>query len=335
MEANQKTFIMKNNKLGNTDLNVSRLGLGGLFVSSHGAAFEDGKAAILRAFELGINYVDTAPTYADSEECLGRVLPHIETPLVISTKLGGRPSPFEPQNKTQLRASFEESLRLLNRESVDILMIHEPDRPGQYDWWTDAATASGPVVEFLQELKGEGRIKYCGLAGTTAYSMAHLIEAGEFDVVLTAFNFSLLWREAEHSVLAAAQKKNMGVIVGSPLQQGALARRWDAIETGARWLSPARQNQFRQLYALADEIALPLPELALRFCLSHPAVSTVLTGVCSVAEVEQNVAAAERGVLSAPVLQRLDEIAALVPFRPADEPWGLPFGRDYRGPGSL
>lgn len=326
---------MQNTKLGNTDLSVSRLGLGGLFVSSAGAAFEDGKAAIQRAFELGINYVDTAPTYADSEECLGRVLPHIETPFTISTKLGGRPSPFEPQNKEHLRASFEESLRLLNRESVDILMIHEPDRPGQYDWWTNWETATGPVMEFLRELKSEGKIKYCGLAGTTVTAMTQLVEAGDFDVVLTAFNFSLLWREAEYSLLPAAQKKNMGVIIGSPLQQGALARRWDEIESGARWLSAPRRAQFRDLYDLSAEIEVPLPELALRFCLSHPAVSCVLTGARSVGEVEQNVAAAERGALPDEVLQRLDKIAAQVPFRPADEPAGLPFGREYSGPGVL
>lgn len=321
--------------LGRTDLQVSRLGLGGLFVSSVGASFEDGKAAIKRALELGINYVDTAPTYADSEECLGKVFPEIETPFVLSTKLGGRPSPFEPQNKAHLIASFEESLRLLKREHVDILFIHEPDRPGQYDWWTDWHSAQGTVIEAIDELKRAGLVKYSGLAGTTAWPMAQLIEAGDFDVVLTAFNFSLLWREAEHSVLPAARAKGMGVVVGSPLQQGALARRWEEVEAGAHWLFPPRRAQFRALYALLEELDIPLAELALRFALSHPDVSCVLTGSRSVEEVEQNVASAERGALPIEVLARLDEIARLVPHRLADEPYLLPFGREYSGPGSL
>src|SRR5262249_23131568 len=155
-----------------------------------------------------------------------------------------------------------------------------------------------------------------------------------FDVVLTAFNYSLLWREAEIAVLPEAERQRMGVIIGSPLQQGALARRYEAeIDRGAPWLSPPRREQFRRLYAVVDEVGLPLPEIALRFVLSNPLVSTVLSGSRSVAEVEANVRAAEAGPLPEDVLSRLDEIAAMVPFRPFEEPFGLPFGRPYRGPG--
>ena len=125
----------------------------------------------------------------------------------------------------------------------------------------------------------------------------------------------------------------MGVIIGSPLQQGALARRYSEVEAGARWLSPPRQEQFKQLYAFLDEIEMSLPEAALRMVLSNPDVSTVLMGARSVEEVEQNVAAAEKGPLPREVLDRLDGIAAMVPFRPCEEPFGPPFGRDYRGPG--
>ena len=70
---------MERRRLGGTDMLVSRLSLGGLFVSSYGAEFEEGKRAILRGLELGVNYFDTAPTYANSEEVLGKALKLVTT----------------------------------------------------------------------------------------------------------------------------------------------------------------------------------------------------------------------------------------------------------------
>jgi aryl-alcohol dehydrogenase-like predicted oxidoreductase len=324
---------MKFRTLGRTELQVSELALGGLFVSSYGAAFDDARLAVRRALELGINTIDTAPGYADSEEVLGRVLEDVGQPLIISTKLGGRPSPFEPQNPAHLRFSVEESLRLLKRDSVDILMIHEPDRPAQYDWWSDNENFTGPVLSVLDELKAEGAIRFIGLGGTTAYRMARLCATGRFDVVLTAFNYSLLWREAELAVLPTAREQGMGIVIGSPLQQGALAQRYDL--DGAHWLSPPRRAQFEQLYALVDESGIALLEMALRFVLSNADISCVLTGARSQREVEQNVRAEEAGPLPSEIVQRIDTIAAQVPFRPFDEPAGLPFGRDHAGPGMM
>jgi aryl-alcohol dehydrogenase-like predicted oxidoreductase len=128
----------------------------------------------------------------------------------------------------------------------------------------------------------------------------------------------------------------MGIIIGSPLQQGALSRRYDdEVRHGARWLSPPRRAQYLKLYELLDEVDIPLPELALRFILSNPNVSSVLMGARSVAEVEQNVAAIERGPLPQELIAHLDAIAAMVPFRPFDEPAGLPFGREYQGAGRM
>lgn len=325
---------MKTRPLGKTGLQVSELGAGGLFLSSLGGEVEQSRAALRRAFELGVNYVDTAPTYANSEAVLGQILPEMTQPFILSTKLGGRPQPFQPQNKDHLRQSVETSLKLLKREVIDILMVHEPDRPGQYDWWADPVDFYGPVIEVLDSLKQEGVIRYTGLGGTTAYELPRILRTGRFDVVLTAFNYSLLWREAEHEVLPTAQELNMGIIIGSPLQQGALARRYDdAVQHGAPWLSSPRRKQFIALYSFLDEIAIPLPELAMRFVISNPAISCVLTGARSIEEVEQNVAAVEKGPLPPDILGRLAEIAAMVPFRPFEEPFGLPFTRPYKGPG--
>jgi len=320
--------------LGKTGLQVSELGMGGLFISSVGAEREEGCRAVRRALELGVNYVDTAPGYRDSEEVLGYALDGVTQPYILSTKLGGRPRPFDAHDVDALRQSVETSLNLLRRDSIDILMIHEPDRPGQYDWFPDWEHFHGPECELLSELKQEGIIRFSGLGGTTAYALAHIIATGEYDVVLTAFNYSLLWREATIAVLPEAVKQGMGIIIGSPLQQGALARCYrEQVEHGARWLSPPRRAQYKRLYALVDDLGMSLPELALRFVISNPDISTVLMGARSVTEVEQNVCSVERGPLPEDVLDAIQDIADMVPFRPFEEPFGLPFTRQYKGPG--
>jgi aryl-alcohol dehydrogenase-like predicted oxidoreductase len=325
---------MRYRALGKTGLQVSELGMGGLFISSYGAERQEARRAVRRALELGVNYVDTAPGYLDSEEVLGFALDGVEQPYILSTKLGGRPQPFDAQDKGALRRSIEDSLRLLKRDHIDILMIHEPDRPGQYDWFPDWERFHGPVCELLSELKAEGVIRFTGLGGTTAYTLPHIIATGEYDVVLTAFNYSLLWQEATIAVLPEAVKQGMGIVIGSPLQQGALARCYtEEVEHGARWLSPPRRAQFKRLYALVADLGMTLPELALRFVISNPHISTTLTGARSVTEVEQNVRSVEEGPLPQDVRDEIQAIAALVPFRPFEEPFGLPFNRPYKGPG--
>ncbi|MBN1583913.1 MAG: aldo/keto reductase, partial [Anaerolineae bacterium] len=100
-----------------------------------------------------------------------------------------------------------------------------------------------------------------------------------------------------------------------------------------RWLSPPRREQFKRLYALVRDLGMTLPELALRFVISNPDISTTLMGARSVVEVEQNVHSVEKGPLSQDVLGEIQAIAAMVPFRPFEEPFGLPFTRPYKGPG--
>lgn len=327
---------MLHRPLGRTGLAVSELSFGSLFTSLLGPGMEESRRAVHRAVELGINFFDTAPAYANSEEVLGTILKDIKAPLVLATKLGGRPLPFEPQNPAHLKRSFEESLRFLGREVIDILFIHEPDRPLQYDWWTDPEAVHGPVIEVLDDLKKRGLIRFTGLGGTTTTEMTHLVNSNRFDVVLTAFNYSALFREAANDLLPAAREKTMGIVLGSVLQQGGLGRRYDeVVRAKPAWLSRARQEQFLALYRLLDESGLSIVELGLRFALSNPAVSTVLIGPKTAEQVESSVAAAAKGPLPGDVSRRLDQIAAMVPFRPFEEPMILPLNRprDYWGPG--
>lgn len=328
---------MQRRTLGKTGLSVSPLTLGGLFTSDLGGGVDATVQTLTRAFDLGINFIDTAPAYANSEATLGKALAQVtNTPddLIISTKLGGRPQPFDPQDPKGLFESVEESLRLLGRETIDILIIHEPDRPGQYAWWTDPGSVDGPVIGVLEQLKKQGKIRYAGLGGTTVNEMHHLIASDKFDVLLTAFNYSLLYREAALELLPTAQSLGMGVMLGSVLQQGGLAKRYDdAIKTKPAWMSAQRHLQFRALYQLLDDTGLSLPELSIRFAATHPAVSTVLLGTSNPKHLEAGVRDLEKGPLSDELIERLNDIAAMLPYRPFEEPMILPLGKPYFGPG--
>ena len=325
---------MQTRRLGRTDLSVSVLSIGGLYTSSLAGGVSETQRIMQRAMELGINAIDTAPAYADSEQTVGQALANIHAPLVLTTKLGGRPQPFDPQNINALRESVEESLRLLGREHIDILMIHEPDRPQQYPWWTSYDPLDGPVLELMDELKVAGKIRFSGLAGTTVTEMTSLVQSNRFDVVLTAFNYNVLYREANVSLIPSAVERDMGIVLGSVLGQGFLTRRADdEVRAKPNWLAVARQQQFLAYYKLLDESGMSAAEMCLRFAISNPDVSTIPIGCKTVKHVEASVAAVENGPLPLDILNRLDEIAEMVPARPYEEPMILPYGKNYYGPG--
>jgi aryl-alcohol dehydrogenase-like predicted oxidoreductase len=325
---------MKTRTLGRTNLEISVLSIGGLYTSSLGGGVSETRRIMRRAVELGINAIDTAPAYADSEQTVGQAIAEIDAPLIVATKLGGRPQPFEPRNIAALRESVDQSLRLLGRDTIDILLIHEPDRPQQYPWWSSYDPLDGPVLHLMDELKAAGKIRFTGLAGTTVTEMSSLIQSDRFDVVLTAFNYNVLFREARHTVIPAAIARGMGIVVGSVMGQGFLARRADdEVRAKPIWLSTVRQQQLLAYYRLLDEAGISAVELCLRFAISDPDVSTIPIGCKTVEQLEACVAAAAKGPLPQDMIGRIDQIAAMVPYRPFEEPMILPLGKSYYGPG--
>jgi aryl-alcohol dehydrogenase-like predicted oxidoreductase len=320
--------------LGRTGIEITKLSLGGLFMSEIGGEFDQAKEATLRALDKGINYIDTAPSYWNSETVLGNILKDWKGKKpAISTKVG-TPSPFNPKSKKDIVDSVKRSMERLHTDYLDILMVHEPERRLHYDWWDNELAREGPVIEALEELKKQGVIRYTGVGGTTAHELAMVCDTGKFDVVLTAFNYSLLWREAQYEILPVAKKHNMGVIAGSPLQQGSLAvRHDDEINNGAPWISKPRRDQFKELYKLLDETDMSIVEMAMRFVISNPIVSCVLTGSRSKAEIDANYAAVDKGPLPEDLLKKLDKIYTMVPFRPTLEQFALPFGNESKGIG--
>jgi aryl-alcohol dehydrogenase-like predicted oxidoreductase len=317
--------MLKKRILGRTGLEVSELSLGGLFISSFGAERATAIDIIKRAQQLGINYIDTAPRYRDSESVLGEALSKMDDDFIISTKIGYNPEPFNPKSIEFLRNALASSMKNLRRDSVDILMIHEPDRwrdPNYMDWWDDTENYTGPVMEILHEAQNKGITKFLGLGGTTPDEMPLVMDTGNFDVVLTAFNYDLLWRDAEKGIFDIAQKHEMGIVCGSPLHQGLLAKVYqtDVIDNPVPKLNPVRRRQFIELYELVNDLKISLPELSIRFLLSNPGISTVLTGTRSIKELESNVEAASKGPLPQEILKRLEFIYQLLPNRPSEEP---------------
>ena len=325
---------MEKRRLGRTELDVSVLSIGGLYTSSLAGGVAETKRIMQRAVELGVNAIDTAPAYADSEKTVGQAITGIDAPLIVTTKLGGRPQPFDAQDIKGLRHSVEESLRLLGRDHIDILMVHEPDRPQQYQWWSSYDPLNGPALELMEDLKTKGLIRYTGLAGTTVTEMTTLVQSNRFDVVLSAFNYNVLFREAALSVIPAAVNNDMGVVLASPFGQGFLTCRADEeVRAKPIWLSESRQQQLLAYYDLLDQAAMPAFEMCLRFLLSNPAVSTIPIGCKTAEHLETSVAAAAKGPLPEDIINRLDQIAAMVPCRPWEEPMILPLGKNYFGPG--
>lgn len=325
---------MKYRTLGKTGLKISEISLGGLFTSSLAGGVDETRRILKAAFDAGINAIDTAPAYADSEETLGQALAGIDAPLVLTTKLGGRPQPFDPQDANGLLQSVETSLKYLHRETIDILLIHEPDRPQQYPWWTSYDPLDGPVLDLIDQLKKSGKILHAGLAGTTTSEMSSLICSDRFEIVLTAFNYNALFRESAQEVIPAAARRGMGIIAGSVYGQGFLGRRFDQHLTARPfWMSELRRQQFLAFYKLLDEAGMQITEMCLRFAIGNPDLSTVLIGAKTMEQLETSLRFATAGPLPADILTRLDEIAAMLPGRPFEEPMILPFGKDYQGPG--
>ena len=323
--------MLEKRSFGKTGMSVSRLALGGLPLAGR---YTRGHATeiIRRAAELGINFIDTSPSYFDSELQIGQALKKVDAEFIIGTKMGNFPyGGFPAQDPVRLRTELEKSFAHLQRDKVDILYVHEPDRPDFHDWWTDKENYEGPVLDLLREYRDKGKVRFLGLAGTTTTEMARIIRTRKFQIVLTAFQYSLLWQEARFSVFPAAKEAGMGIVCGSALQQGALAKPYlrDVQERRMPWLSEPRREQWLALYEFVEDCGMPLPELALRFVLSNPDVSTVLSGVKTVAELEQNVAAAEKGPLPQEYLDRIEEIYRMVPFRPFGEPFSPAFTTQF------
>lgn len=309
-------------RLGRTNLEVTELGLGGFqFTNKFRVPRVEAHAILDWAFDAGINFVDTAPMYGsgESEELVGRAAERTDNEILIATKIGHLNTTIVSsqgdaayQDESALARVIEHSLRLLGRDHVEVLMIHEPDWS---QWGLDRQTGEAPVMRLLESLKQDGIIGAIGMGGRDCEFMADVIETDRVDVVLTFMHYDLAVQDARDRLIPTAKKHDIGIVIGGPFRQGALAVRQDKRIAEMRskgeyayGLEEAVLRHIDAIYALADETDMGLPEMGIRYLLSDPDVSTVIPGPRTVAQVQANVASARKGPLPAELLERIDEI---------------------------
>ncbi len=330
---------MENRLLGSTGLSVSVMGfgcgaVGGLMV--RGAAV-DQERAVARAVELGITYFDTAPAYGDgvSEINLGRVLARLHPDIVLGTKFhvvaGGSTSGIE----ASIAASLEASLRRLGRDHVDLLQLHNPI----------AASGAGTVppdlviahvLPALVRLRAQGKFGFAGFTSIGETMALQRVIASE-GVSTAQVPFNLLNPSAGRGVgagypaqdyanlIGRAQTAGLGVIGIRVLAGGALSGSEARHPLGAARVEPIGSgkdyrtdvHRARMFAALAHEAGMAgSAELAIRFAISHPAISTAMVGLSTLEQLEFAAAAAQRGCLPASVLQRIVDVQDGMPDEP-------------------
>jgi D-threo-aldose 1-dehydrogenase len=304
-------------RAGKGRLDVSVLGFGGAPLGNLYAAISDSEAGATldAAWDAGIRIFDTAPFYGLglSEERFGRILAkHARDDYVLSTKIGRvlrdcRPDevPRTVFENTPSRAfefdysydgvmrSHADSLKRLRVERIDILLVHDIDKPTH----GSREAADQRVRELfdnggyraLEELRADGTVKAIG-AGINEWEAGEtLLAGGDFDCFLLAGRYTLLEQEALDSFLPLCEARDVGIILGGPFNSGILAT---GPVNDARYNYAPAPSDIRARVARLDAICVSyevrLIEAALQFVLAHPAVKTVIPGANSPSQVEAN-----------------------------------------------
>ena len=279
---------MQRRPLGNTGLHVSAISLGtvelgtdyGIQAPGEYGRPSDAEAidVILEAVRRGINFIDTAPTYGDSERLIGRALSQLDaTAVVISTKV-------VPATRVAVEESLDKSRVALKRDVLDIVQLHNA---------TPETIADPAFTGELLDAQQKGVVRFIGATVYGEEAALAVIESRRFQLVQVAY--SLLDQRMARRVFARAHQAGLGVVVRSALLKGALTPKARFLPAEMAALTSAATGARD---ALAGGDWTRLPEVALRFCLSAETVSSVLTGIRTDAELEAAFAAEGKGPLS-------------------------------------
>jgi len=316
---------MQYNPLGRTGLNVSRIGFGGGGIGQvWGATTRDEAVqAVHRALDLGINYFDVAPAYGDgkAEEALGIALEGRSEEVFIGTKVRV-PADNLADATGEVKRSMETSLRLLKRDSVDILHVHNrfTENRGDVPNSLSADDVMGPVLEAYQAVQQAGKTRFIGLSAMDHHvpALNKIMETGDWDTVLAYYNL-LNWTaqlppppgvdlfdNGQNIVLA--KKHNMGVI-------GIRSHAAGALTGGVDRPVPADNDLLRQDIASAARLDFllegpieTLSQAATVFCLMNEDIHTTVPGVKSQAETEEMAACIDLEAFSPAQMTRLGEL---------------------------
>jgi aryl-alcohol dehydrogenase-like predicted oxidoreductase len=279
-------------RLGRTEMEATELALGGVAIGGfYGALPEESAAgAVRRAFELGINYVDTSPLYGESEARLGRIfgaMGGLPAGVYLSTKTGTHPLRRGDYSAAGTRWSVENSLRLLGVPAVDLLLLHDPRSEADLE----QALGPGGAVEELERMKGEGKLRAIGLGCRSHAYHRRAIRSGKIDVILTYADYNLV-RQTAAPLIAEAAAAGVGVILAQVVLAGLLTGVDPLADPRLRERPGAEVEAALDWRAWAADRGVSLQALAIQYGLRRPDIGCVLVGGKTAQEVEENVAAA-------------------------------------------
>jgi predicted aldo/keto reductase-like oxidoreductase len=230
---------------------------------------------IRRAFDLGINYFDTARVYGDSEEKFGIALEDVRDKCVIATKTHQR------TKEEAARIGIKQSLRNLRTDRIDLVQLHGIDDEKTLE---KAISREGSLTA-LKEARSQGKIDFIGISGHNPYVLAKAIRTGEFDTVLVPLN--LLFREATEELIPLAKELDVGVIIMKPF--GGIDNRFAQRQVNENLQKTLVRKEFDRIFGTGIEKT----RRSLRFVLAHD-ISTIVPGLSSIEEVESAVKVAEK-----------------------------------------
>jgi aryl-alcohol dehydrogenase-like predicted oxidoreductase len=299
---------MRYRMLGRSQLMTSEVGFGGWAIGGGWGPVDDDTsiAAIRKAVDAGISFIDTADVYGDGhgEEVIGRALEgNARHRAIIATKAGLKSPSGHDFSPEHVAEAAEGSLRRLNTEWVDVLQLHNPTR---------AALEDPELWETLRRLKAEGKIRAYGASVQSPREAMLAIENGDVDTVQVVFN--VIDQDAR-ALFETARAHNVGVIARVPLASGfppastrtttsSTALDWRA------WLGPARCRQMlrraQALEPVAHGLGSSRAQAALAFVLSYPDVAVTIPGVKTPEQAEENAASSDVAPVPAELLRHLE-----------------------------
>jgi len=299
-------------RLGSTEAEVSEIGFGAWGIGGNqwqGGQDDESLRALNRAFELGVNFVDTALAYGDghSERLIGQAVGKSFRRIHVATKIPPKnriwpASPATPLSEVfpydYIIDSTEQSLRNLNTDQLYLQQFHV---------WTDAWTDREEWRRAIETLRSSGKVRYFGvsLSEHDPDSALEAVKTGLFSAVQVIYN--IFDQSADDRLFPLCQEKKIGVLARVPLDEGGLTgtiTEDTTFQPGEFRESYFRGDRKRQVVehvqALQKDLeGVPgsLAEIALRFCLSHPAVTSVIPGMRRISTVESSCRASAPGKL--------------------------------------
>lgn len=274
---------MELREYGNTGMKVSTLGFGGSEIGSN-VSKQDVETLLNTALDAGLNVIDTAECYGNSEELIGDVLSHRRDDYYLFTKCGHAAGVDGPDwDAKVLEQTIDRSLRRLKTEYVDVIHLHS---------CSEEVLRQGAVIEVLQRAKEAGKTRFIGYSGDTTDAL-YAIETGVFDSLETSLNIAD--QEAIDLTLPEARKRNMGVIAKRPIANAAWT--FDTLPEDAYPFVYWRRLQELGYGFLAGNDVQAAVETALRFTLSTEGVDTAIVGTTKPNRWQQNADLVAKGAL--------------------------------------